>query len=132
MSETQNWKNAEARLKEIFELYNIPAHLESKEGRESSKSTYDVRILAPDVIQWCCDSKYSGATFRHHTLLETIEKKYVKKKNDRPVLYSKNKSKRYGVFSVKDKVFLGLLAYWLGTMTKEEILAKWSLAPNEQ
>lgn len=123
----KNWKNSEAYLKSLYESFNIPAHLESKDGRFQSRSTYDVRILAPSEVEFTSDSKYSKATFRHHTLLEGIEKLYNKKSHQKAVLFTKNYSRHGGVISVRDNIFAGLLAYWLGTMDRAQILEQWGV-----
>ncbi len=124
---SKNWKNAEKLAVKLFESFKIPSFLESKEGRAQSKSCYDVRILVEDPLEFCIDSKYSKSPFRHHALLELIRGKYAKKSHQVPILYSKNYAKHGAVISLDDQIFAGMLAVWLGTMTKEEVLAQWGI-----
>ncbi len=132
MSDSTNWKNSEAYLRRLYESFNIPASLESKEGRFGSRSTYDVKLEVPSEVEFTNDSKYSKATFRHHTLLEKIEKLYNKAPHQKAVLFTKNYSKHGGVISVRDFLFVGLLAYWLGAMTKEQVLQKWGIPSGDK
>ncbi len=129
---TQNWKNCEKGLKKLYESWGMPCIWEGQVGRQQSKSTYDVKLLPPyNIPELCNDAKYSKKTWRHHTLLQEIKDKYCKKKNDIPVLYTKVVGKPYGCFTMEAKYFMGLLAYFFGIFTKEEVLERWGISEVE-
>lgn len=127
MSSSSNWKNAERRLRDIYLKYDIPAERISRAGN-FSKSDYDVRLTDPSLpIEFANDSKYSEAKpYRHHGLLKTIVKKYCKEKGQQPVLFTCNYKENGGVFAVPGYMWSGLLAHFLGYLTKEEVLLRWS------
>lgn len=129
---TQNWKNCEKGLKNLYESWGMPCIWEGQVGRQQAKSTYDVRLLAPNNMpEFCNDAKYSKKTWRHHTLLKEIEDKYCKKKNQIAVLFTKEISKPRGCFTLKDIHFMGLIAYFFGVLTKEEVLRRWGITEVE-
>jgi hypothetical protein len=125
MSKKSNWVACENYLKDIYLKYGIPASRVMTRNSNYAISDYDCRINMPFPIEFCSDSKRSDAGFTHIRLLGIIEDKYCKKKNQAGVLYCRKGGSREGTFSVKDEIFAGLLSYFLGCMTKEEVLAKW-------
>lgn len=124
---TQNWKNNEKILCALYEEFNIPVVWEAKEARVTSKSTYDCRILLPSPVEFQADAKFSRGGFRHHALLEEVERKYSKRANQKPYIFCRTLGKHWGSVTLKDQIFMGLLAYWLGTMDKSSILKKWGV-----
>ena len=122
----QNWKRAEKCLRDIYLKYKIPAERMSR-GGNFAVSTYDVRLTDPNLpVEFTNDSKYTQAKpFRHHGLIKTIAKKYCSNPDQYPVLYTKNYSKTGGGFSVPDFLWAGLVSYFFGYMTKEEVLEEW-------
>lgn len=126
-SKKANWVNNEKILLALYQDWGIPALLESKEGRQSSKSTYDVRILLENPIEWASDAKVSDKPFRQNTLLKVVQEKYCKKLHQEGVLFCRNIGDRSGAFNIRDQVFCGLLSYFLGVKTREEVLDKWGI-----
>lgn len=122
-----NWSNNEKILLSLYEDWGIPCALESKEGRAQSKSTYDVRILLENPVEWASDAKVSDKPFRQNSLLRKLEEKYCKKKHQVGVLFCRNIGDRKGAFNIHDQYFCGLLAYFLGIKTREEVISKWGL-----
>lgn len=127
MSQKSNWINNEKITVRKFQEWGIPAEWVSKMGREESKSIHDVDIFPQAPIHFKIDSKFTKGGLAHHTKLNVIEEKYCKKDHERPVLFSRTIGARYGTFTVKDSIFLGLLSYFLGYRTKEEVLRGWGV-----
>ena len=127
MSDKQNWINNEKIALRSFEEWGIPATWISKEGREASKSVHDVEISPQAPLHFKIDAKFTRGGLAHHTKLETIEKKYCKKDHERPVLFSRTIGSRWGSITVKSDIFIGLLAYWLGARTREQVLEQWGI-----
>lgn len=127
MTDKQNWINNEKMTVRKFQEFGIPAEWVSKEGRQESKSIHDVDIFPKTPVHFKIDSKFTRGGLAHHTKLDIIEKKYCKKDNERPVLFSRTIGSRSGTFTVKDDLFLGILSYFLGYMTKEEVYAAWGI-----
>lgn len=126
MTAKQNWINNEKITVRKFQEWGIPAIWVSKEGREESKSIHDVDIEPQAPIHFKIDSKFTKGGLAHHTKLSIIEEKYCKKEHERPILFSRTIGARRGTFTVYDDIFLGLMSYFHGYMTKEQVLEKWS------
>lgn len=127
MTAKQNWIRNELIAIRNFEEWGIPAIWVSKEGRETSKSIHDVDISPQVPIHFKIDAKFTKGGLAHHSKLETIQEKYCKKEHERPVLFSRTIGSRWGSFTVKQDIFLGLLAFWLGTRTREQVLQQWGI-----
>lgn len=122
-----NWVRNEKITVRKFEEWGIPAEWVSKEGREESKSIHDVDIFPQAPIHFKIDSKFTKGGLAHHTKLAIIEEKYCKKEHERPILFSRTIGSRRGTFTVYDDVFLGLMSYFLGYRTKEQVLEAWKV-----
>lgn len=131
-SKKANWGNNEKILLALYQDWGLDASLESKEGRQNSKSTYDVRINNESPVEFCSDAKLSDAGWRHHSLLEIIEKKYCRKPHQLGILFTRNTGKRWGAFTVRDSIFMGLISVFLGIKTREQVLEQWSIKTNSE
>lgn len=127
MTAKQNWINNELILTRLFESWGIPSKWVSKEGRQESKSIHDVDIFPIEPIHFKLDAKFTKGGFAHHTLLNTVEEKYCKKKHEKPVVFCRTIGARYGTFTVKGEIFLGLMAFFFGVKSREEVLQAWGV-----
>lgn len=123
-----NWVNNERICVKMFQDWGIPVQWIAKEERkDANKSCHDVEILLPSELKFKIDAKFTKGGLAHHKKLSIIEQKYCKEKNDAPLLFSRTIGARYGTFTIKNHIFLGLLAYWLGAKTREEVLNQWGI-----
>lgn len=123
MSKTSRWKGAEYYFAKLYQKFNIPAKRKSRSGN-FSESTWDVDIeTLPGEFVLVSDSKYRSAQpWRHHGTFQEIQAKYCPDKNYIPIMLTKNYEEDGGYITIKDKFFAMLLAYWLGTASKQELL----------
>jgi hypothetical protein len=119
MSKTGNWKAAEKSFARVYQEFGIPA-VRKNRANNYSISDDDIEIEGQPWIR--SDSKHTKAQpFRHHGKLREIEEKYCTKTGDVAVLRTHNHREHGGVISVRDRFFSMLLAYWLGTGSREEL-----------
>lgn len=128
MSDSSNWKSSEKKAAETYRKFNLPAVRETR-GADFSRKDYEVKIyLEGNPIEVVTDSKYSkAAPFKVHGLVKEIKAKYCPQKNQIPVLYTRNYKEVGAYFTVEEKIFAGLLGYFLGTVSKEEVLGVWGV-----
>lgn len=118
----QRWKALERQWAEVLVNYNMEAHRITR-ADNYAKSDFDV--LTEEAPWLKSDCKYSVQKWRSNTLLDTIRKKYCKDKGDQPVLLCKSKGE-HGLKATVDGEFLaGLLAVFLGKMTREQVEGVW-------
>jgi hypothetical protein len=123
MSKTDNWKRTEHYLAKLYIKYGISATRKSRAGDYSEKN-FEVHI--ENHPEFASDAKYSAARpFRHHGLVYECEERYCKDPKigaEFAVILTKNFKEHGGCISVRDEFFAMLLANWLETGSKEELL----------
>lgn len=121
----ENFMEAESNLHKIYTAYEIPSKLSAEEGREHNTSTFDVTLTCEDPIEWISEVKSAQLAYKHHTTHADIKSKYAKSPNSKVVLYTKEHGKSEGYVTVEEDVWAGMLAFWLGVKSKEDIIEAW-------
>jgi hypothetical protein len=120
---SQTWKNNERQVAKTLNDWGIAAT--RKMGRMTNYSISDFDVEVEEAPWLKPDAKYSIKGFRTNRILDETTHKYCKEKGDFAVLFCKG-FKELGQKAVMDsELFAGLLSYWLGKKTKEEVIAQW-------
>ena len=120
MSGTDNWKNSERSIAELYQRFGIEDAFRVSRAANYSVSDYDVRIPQADWVK--TDSKYSKKPWRSHSLMKEGQGKYAKKLGEEFVLYTKGFRERSGFITVRAELFAALLSFWIGCKTKEQLI----------
>jgi len=119
---TSRWKNNEKQIPDLFAKWGIEAYRKTR-GADFSKSDTDAEIIGEEWLK--LDGKYSVAGFATSRILSETEAKYCKEKGDFAVLFCKAYKEVGQRIVIDDDLFAGLLSYFMGRKTKEEVIAQW-------
>jgi len=127
MSATTNWKNTEKAAADILLEYKIPAKRHTRAGN-FSESTWDVDIEPNPYIDPRVDAKFTKANpFRELNLLKGVKKKYCSEPKHIPIVFLHNYKDKFNGFLLEEKHLAGLLSYFMGYCSREEILKAWGI-----
>jgi len=112
------WKGAEKQGSNMANEFLIPAERINR-SNDYSISDYDIRFL--EHPRFKLDNKYSQAGFKTSRMLDVVEAKYCKEKEDIPILLTKG-YKEVGMKATVDaRLLFMLLSYWLGYSDKQTL-----------
>jgi hypothetical protein len=127
---SSRWKGLEKSWSKLLNRFKVPATRISR-AANYNVSDYDVRIEGAEWLK--SDTKYSTQSFKTSRLLDIIEDKYCKEPGDQPILICKGYKEHGMKVTLKGAFAAMLLAYWLGTGTKEELMKIYNKAkPDEE